>query len=609
MAASNFTDLYNYGSYGYMGIGPMPGFSFTLTLSANGNSFWLGSCTSTHIVAYNPTNTAQYAVYSGESFRVYSPSSGSYMLVTNNPLSYTGVPTSQSIDISNKASDWDFHGLASLEGAALCIATSASGNSPDGHDYGAISSNQKTWFSYEKIVVLMADKINGCDIYAKRAEQDKDGNDLVAIPSITGNGGKILAVNDGATATEWVTKPTVDQTYNSASTNAQSGVAVAGALATVNQLPSSTSADEDKVLTVNSSGNPVWATAQGGGSSYTAGAGIDITSDVISAKIDNSTLTTDAITTGTARFSVSHTSGYDADVGQTRIMDSMYNLDTKVYTFRIPSGGIQLGQAVYADTVYPVFIKNYASNGEYLVNSKLKATLDTSIDRYVITGGQTFKVCFNPGSPYFPREMGNPQYNLTDYRYLTFAYFTDSQIEDHTASSSTSGSLSNSLDITFDYKVSGTTLSVDTDVVQPKLTAGDGIAISDSNVISVSEGEEVPITGSTSYSYQLGTKLNYNHLRIYFHKYNGSSSSGHLVKDVYSDVSFSGYGFELSDFYYGTLGTTTFTVSGGSTTDVLNVGSSYFSTVSGNSITADSNSSWVIDRIFGFNDSPFASQS
>jgi hypothetical protein len=36
-------------------------------------------------------------------------------------------------------------------------------------------------------------------------------------------------------------------------------------LSVTNPLPASTSADADKVLTVNSSGNPVWATAQGGG--------------------------------------------------------------------------------------------------------------------------------------------------------------------------------------------------------------------------------------------------------------------------------------------------------------------------------------------------------
>lgn len=83
---------------------------------------------------------------------------------------------------------------------------------------------------------------------------------------------------------------TVDQTYDSSSANAQSGTAVAEALATVNQVPASTSADEDKVLTVDSNGDAVWATAQGGGSSYTAGVGIDITSDVISADIDGVTI-------------------------------------------------------------------------------------------------------------------------------------------------------------------------------------------------------------------------------------------------------------------------------------------------------------------------------
>ena len=83
------------------------------------------------------------------------------------------------------------------------------------------------------------------------------------------------------------TIPSVDQTYNASSTNAQSGTAVAGALATVNQVPSSTSSDENKVLTVNSSGTPVWAVAQGGGSSYTAGDGIEIDNGEISVHHDN----------------------------------------------------------------------------------------------------------------------------------------------------------------------------------------------------------------------------------------------------------------------------------------------------------------------------------
>jgi hypothetical protein len=79
---------------------------------------------------------------------------------------------------------------------------------------------------------------------------------------------------------------TVDQQYNASSTNAQSGTAVAGAIAGVKQVPASTSADADKVLTVSSEGVPGWAPAQGGGSSYTAGDGITIANSEISADFD-----------------------------------------------------------------------------------------------------------------------------------------------------------------------------------------------------------------------------------------------------------------------------------------------------------------------------------
>lgn len=58
---------------------------------------------------------------------------------------------------------------------------------------------------------------------------------------------------------------TVDQTYDPTSTNAQSGTAVAQAVSGVNAVPASTSSDENKVLTVDSNGDPVWANAQGGG--------------------------------------------------------------------------------------------------------------------------------------------------------------------------------------------------------------------------------------------------------------------------------------------------------------------------------------------------------
>ena len=51
-------------------------------------------------------------------------------------------------------------------------------------------------------------------------------------------------------------------------------------LGNVRQVPTSTSADETKVLTVNASGNPVWATAQGG-TTYTAGNMISLANDTV----------------------------------------------------------------------------------------------------------------------------------------------------------------------------------------------------------------------------------------------------------------------------------------------------------------------------------------
>lgn len=71
---------------------------------------------------------------------------------------------------------------------------------------------------------------------------------------------------------------TVDQTYSASSTNAQSGTAVAGAIATIKQVPASTSSDSNKVLTVNSQGTPAWADTQlPEEKSLVEGTGIDIT--------------------------------------------------------------------------------------------------------------------------------------------------------------------------------------------------------------------------------------------------------------------------------------------------------------------------------------------
>ena len=64
------------------------------------------------------------------------------------------------------------------------------------------------------------------------------------------------------------TIPSVDQTYSSSSTNAQSGVAVASAISDIFQVPSVDSGDDGKVLKASYSGGVGsydWATAGGGG--------------------------------------------------------------------------------------------------------------------------------------------------------------------------------------------------------------------------------------------------------------------------------------------------------------------------------------------------------
>ena len=68
--------------------------------------------------------------------------------------------------------------------------------------------------------------------------------------------GKVLTVDSSGNA-GWAT-PTVDQNFDPMSRNAQSGRAVAAALGVVNEVPASTSADEGKVLTVASNGDPAW---------------------------------------------------------------------------------------------------------------------------------------------------------------------------------------------------------------------------------------------------------------------------------------------------------------------------------------------------------------
>lgn len=113
--------------------------------------------------------------------------------------------------------------------------------------------------------------INGNTIYAALADADSAGNSITTtyatktevgqvrqLPASTSSDeDKVLTVNSSGTP-EWATPSTVtvDQSYNASSTNAQSGTAVAEALATisVDEVPDVTSGDDGKVLQASYSG-------------------------------------------------------------------------------------------------------------------------------------------------------------------------------------------------------------------------------------------------------------------------------------------------------------------------------------------------------------------
>ena len=86
-------------------------------------------------------------------------------------------------------------------------------------------------------------------IYAQRADQDEDGNNIKSTY---------------ATKSEIPASVTVDQTYDSTSTDAQSGTAVAQAVGAVDAVPSVGSGDNNKILTAtynNGAGSYAWAAA------------------------------------------------------------------------------------------------------------------------------------------------------------------------------------------------------------------------------------------------------------------------------------------------------------------------------------------------------------
>ena len=114
------------------------------------------------------------------------------------------------------------------------------------------------------------------------------------VPSVgSGDDGKVLTADftGGSGTFSWQDPPAQEQA-DWAQTNT-SAVDFIKNKPTINNVPAVGSSDDGKVLTANYTGGVgsySWVTPSGG-TTYTAGNGIDITNDVISAKLDGSTLT------------------------------------------------------------------------------------------------------------------------------------------------------------------------------------------------------------------------------------------------------------------------------------------------------------------------------
>lgn len=184
---SSFSTLYDNGTYGYMGIGPMPAKSITLTLTAPAsNAFYCGTATYWGVCAYDPTDKTKYATLKSNPLHEVYNSDESYLLVSDDDR--IGVPKTISVEIPISPDKWKFYGgLTSVAGCALCLITYigtgehimyTSGNSPCHSDYAAISSNQKAWFSYEYATTRYANEIDDCPIYAERAYADANGDQI-----------------------------------------------------------------------------------------------------------------------------------------------------------------------------------------------------------------------------------------------------------------------------------------------------------------------------------------------------------------------------------------------------------------------------------------------
>ena len=132
-------------------------------------------------------------------------------------------------------------------------------------------------------------------------------------------------------------------------------------------VPSASSGDAGKVLTVDNQGNPGWVTPSAG-TVYTPGDGIDITSDVISAKVDGTTI------------------GIDSTTKQLKSLQTIPSVDQ---TYNASSTNAQSGTAV-AQAIASIPSSSYTA-GDGIKISSNTISADFEVVQPCLTFGSDFK--------------------------------------------------------------------------------------------------------------------------------------------------------------------------------------------------------------------------
>lgn len=187
------TTGYNLGQWGYMGIGPTPSRGLELTVAVKSGLEWTGwfcgTASKLGIIIYDPADTTKFAVHKTAELTVVATQNNGYIIVgtADYQQSDPSVLTEQTVTIDYDPDSWNFYGgFTSVDFAnkAICFVVktpSSTGDAPNGADFAAVSGNVLTNvvdFEYDLLPERMANTIDGCNIYAKRAECDKDGEQI-----------------------------------------------------------------------------------------------------------------------------------------------------------------------------------------------------------------------------------------------------------------------------------------------------------------------------------------------------------------------------------------------------------------------------------------------